>query len=114
MTSAMDVLAVTKKLVAAVDETVTLLRRHDEQWWAQWLARDAARLRVGDPGALGHLLTSFNDDYGSFGDFKIDPALGHRVTLEELDEVNEQLAASRDNMRRLADELQAAIADADA
>lgn len=113
MTSAMDVLAVTKKLVTAVDETVSLLRRHDEQWWAQWLARDAARLRVGDPGALGHLMTSFNDDFGNFGEFRIDPALGHRVTLEELDEVNAQLAASRENVKRLAAELQAAIADAE-
>lgn len=55
-------------LIAALDEIVELLRKHEVTGWADWLAKDAQLLRDTDFSGVEHLMSAFGG-MGSLWDF---------------------------------------------
>jgi Domain of unknown function (DUF6966) len=55
------------RLVDLLDELADLLTANSQAHWAEWVARDAAWLRVGDAYGLAHFLHAFGG-MGSLND----------------------------------------------
>lgn len=51
-----------------LDEATTLLQCHQIQHWAEWLSKDAQRIRQGDFYGVQHLRSAFGG-MGSLNDF---------------------------------------------
>lgn len=63
------------RVLAALDESVTLLERYDAEHWAEWLRADMRRIASGDRGGLDHLLQAFGG-MGSLNDLVLEPTNG--------------------------------------
>src|SRR4051812_41032599 len=65
-------------LLGDLGDAVSLLRGVQENFWADWLEKDADRIKNGDREGVDHLLSAFGG-MGSFNDLIISPANGHKV-----------------------------------
>lgn len=63
------------RVLAALDESVTLLERYDAEHWAERLRADMRRIASGDRGGLDHLLQAFGG-MGSLNDLVLEPTTG--------------------------------------
>ncbi len=91
----------TAELITLLDSVIALLRSCDEEQWAPWLERDAARLRAGDFEGIAHFLRAFGG-MGSINDLVLHPINGHRLTELEAAQANERLQALLSNASELA------------
>jgi hypothetical protein len=69
------------RLIELAAITIEFARRLEEKKldkWANWMSRDAERIRTGDVSAIGHLLGA----YGGMGSINDVPTLGRE--LEQL------------------------------
>ncbi|WP_207885847.1 hypothetical protein [Pseudomonas sp. 30_B] len=80
----------TTELLNILDELVALLHAAGEMHWAHWLERDACRLRERDFYGVEHFLNAFGG-MGSINDLIIHPENGHRISADEIRNVNERL-----------------------
>jgi len=80
----------TEKLIILLEETITLLRSHGVNSWADWLARDVKYLKERDFQGIKHLLSAFGG-MGSFNDVYICPENGHNILENEVERVNQHL-----------------------
>lgn len=84
-------------LLAAVDETLTVLWRFDKRHWAEWLAQDRERIARGDVYGLDHLLQAFGG-MGSLNDVYIHRVNGDDVSDDEAATINAELNELRERV----------------
>ena len=82
------------ELLRVLDELGKLLRKWNEDRWADWIERDRRLLDDGHPDALGHLLAAFGG-MGSLRDLTIHPANGHTIAEDRIRPVNDRLRTLR-------------------
>jgi hypothetical protein len=89
------------RLVAALGDATELLRSHAVTHWPERLERHADRVRLADTEAVPGLLADFGG-MGSFNDVWIDPRNGHRITMEQVESVNQRFRKLQAKIYRLA------------
>lgn len=82
------------ELLRVLDELGRLLRKWEEDSWADWIERDRRLIDDGHPDALGHLLAAFGG-MGSLRDLTIHPANGHSIEEDRVRSVNDRLRTLR-------------------
>ncbi|MFE9204230.1 DUF6966 domain-containing protein [Micromonospora sp. NPDC007230] len=80
-----------RRFRAALVELRDLLRRHDNEHWAQWADRALIRVDAGDAGGLDHWLSAYGG-MGSINDLspnwsKLPPPDQERSAYERIDEL---------------------------
>jgi hypothetical protein len=98
------------RLADALDELAEFLAGHSEPAWADWVAKDAARLRQGDGSGVTHFLSAFGG-MGSLNDLAFDPINGNAASAAEGAELQERFELLCANARELADGLRRAAQD---
>jgi uncharacterized protein DUF6966 len=89
------------RLVAALSDTAELLRFHAVEHWPERLESHAERVRLADIEAVPSLLAEFGG-MGSFNDVWIDPRNGHRITMKQVQSVNQRFGKLRAEIYELA------------
>jgi len=82
------------ELLRVLQELEALLRKWEEDRWADWIDRDRRLIADGHPDALGHLLAAFGGA-GSLRDLTIHPANGHAIEESRMRPVNDRLRTLR-------------------
>jgi hypothetical protein len=77
-------------LVGLMEQTVSLLRAHGEDHWADWVEADAAAVRQRDAWGLEHFLAAFGGG-GSLLDLIFHPVNGNASSAEDGRAATEQL-----------------------
>jgi hypothetical protein len=77
-------------LVGLLEQTVSLLRSHGEDHWADWLEADAEAIRRRDGWGIEHFLAAFGGG-GSLLDLVFHPFNGNASTAEDGRAATEQL-----------------------
>jgi hypothetical protein len=80
----------TRRLIDGLESLASLLRGHGEPGWADWLEKDAERIRSGDLYGVKHLLSAFGG-MGSLGDLWLCPESGHKIAQARVAAANEEL-----------------------
>jgi hypothetical protein len=80
------------------------LATYDLTHWEEWVRRDVGRVQEGDYQGLVSLLSAFGG-MGSLNDVVIHPMNGHDVEPDQVEQVNADLAAVRDDPYVAATEL---------
>jgi hypothetical protein len=93
------------RLAKLIDDAEQLLRKHDEQTWADWLAEGGALIRNRDFSGIEHILSGFGGT-GSFNDVYICPANHHAIKERDVNKVNDRLRVLSSGIHELARELQ--------
>jgi len=93
------------KLAKLIDDAEHLLRKHNEETWAEWLAEGSARIRNRDFSGIEHILSGFGGA-GSFNDVYICPANHHAIKERDVSKVNDRLRVLSSEIHELARELQ--------
>jgi hypothetical protein len=91
-------------LAGAMDDLATFLAEHSEPHWADWVARDAARVRKGDGYGVTHFLMAFGG-MGSLNDVHFHPLNGNARDHREARTLNARLDALRGPAWVLANKL---------
>jgi uncharacterized protein DUF6966 len=89
------------RLVAALSDTAELLRSHAVEYWPERLESYAEWVRLADMESVPSLAAEFGG-MGSFNDVWIDPRNGHRITLEQVQTVNQRFSKLRAEIYELA------------
>jgi hypothetical protein len=97
-----------RKLLDSLDEAADLLRRHNEQFWADGLAADRARIAEGDRYALDHLLSAFGG-MGSLNDVVPHGSSPSQPFDEVVRAANDRLSDLRDAIWHAAKDMQAEL-----
>lgn len=88
-----------ENIVDLLDEAATLLRAYDQTGWADWLAKDAKRIRALDTYGIEHLLSAYGG-MGSLNDVVLQRVNGVDVTVDSND--NERFDKLRSEIYGLA------------
>ena len=97
----------TPQLLSTLEQITSVLRKHGEEHWLQWILRDVTLIREGDLRGLEHLLSAYGG-MGSFNDLYICAENGHRIERSDVEPVNEELRALASQAYDLARHLQRA------
>ncbi|HEV8398520.1 MAG TPA: hypothetical protein VGQ18_01655 [Gemmatimonadales bacterium] len=97
----------TLQLLSTLEQITSLLRKHGEEHWLQWIVRDVTLIREGDFHGVEHLLSAYGG-MGSFNDLYLCPENGHRIEGPDVEQVNKQLRALASQAYDLARHLERA------
>ncbi|PLC43419.1 hypothetical protein C0Q88_01445 [Ralstonia pickettii] len=86
-------------LTKLLDEAAALLRAYEQTGWAEWLAKDAMRIRCRDGYGIEHLLSAYGG-MGSLNDVVLQRSNGVEVTMDFND--NERFSKLRSEIYELA------------
>ena len=78
------------RLEELIAEAVSILRRHNVTFWADWLDGDLKRIQERDPAGLDHLLSAYGG-MGSLPDVVVSPQNGHTISENDVEAVNDRL-----------------------
>lgn len=92
-------------LLRVLHELEVLLRKWNEDRWADWIDRDRRLIADGHPDAIGHLLAAFGGA-GSLRDLTIHPSNGHAIEESRVRPVNDRLRTLRGAAFTMATALQ--------
>ena len=93
------------RLAKLIDDAEQLLRKHDEETWADWLAEGCGRIRNRDFSGIEYILSGFGGT-GSFNDVYNCPANNHAIKERDVSKVNDRLRVLSSGIHELARELQ--------
>lgn len=82
------------RLLAGLDEAITLLDQHGESHWAQWMGTVGAEVQMQDAHGLRRLLQA-DGGMGSFNDVQLTHPNGHPIDTTQPRTVNERLGSVR-------------------
>lgn len=88
-----------ERLLISMEALAALLSRYGEQYWADWVRRDLEMIRLYERYGLERMLSAFGG-MGSLTDLRIHPYNGHPISSDEIELVNDQLAALSDAVSR--------------
>ena len=80
----------TRRLIDGLESLASLLKEHGEPGWADWLKKDAERIRGGDFSGIEHFLSAFGG-MGSLNDLWLCPESGHNIPQTRVGATNEEL-----------------------
>ncbi|CAJ0772427.1 DUF6966 domain-containing protein [Ralstonia chuxiongensis] len=86
-------------LTKLLDEAASLLNAYEQTGWAEWLAKDAMRIRSHDGYGIEHLLSAYGG-MGSLNDVVLQRSNGVEVTMDFND--NERFNKLRSEIYDLA------------
>lgn len=92
----------TRRLIDGLESLASLLKEHGGPGWADWLEKDAERIRSGDSSGVDHFLSAFGG-MGSLNDLWLSPENGHIVPQTSVGATNEELRKRLSLCWRLAD-----------
>lgn len=85
------------RLLALLDEGITLLHQHGESRWARWMRTVRAEVQMHDAHGLQRLLQAYGG-MGSFNDVVLTHLNGHQIDTKQERTANERLDALRSSM----------------
>lgn len=77
------------RLADALDELAQFLAAHSAPFWADWISKDAARVRQGDGYGVTNFLSAFGG-MGSLNDLLFTPANGNASSVAEGNELQDR------------------------
>src|ERR1044071_4058037 len=94
-----------RTLIGLLREAETLLRSHGVDYWAEWLARDAAQIEADEFEGVEDLLGAFGG-MGSFNDLVLYSGNGHNMREGDVAAVNRHLDELRSDIYATAKQLE--------
>ncbi len=92
------------RLVTNLVTAEALMRDHDREFWARWMAESRRQIVAHDARGLSHLLGAFGG-MGSFNDVLFHSLNGDELPPEVIDRLNRELASLRTALYSDAKEL---------
>lgn len=97
-----------EKLISHLAEAISILQKHGENHWANWLEKDKVLLEKSDYYGIEHLLSAYGG-MGGFNDLYICKENGHTIENDEIPTVNDKIMKLSRQIYELAEEIRKGV-----